>query len=271
VPDWLIVIVLGVIEGITEFIPVSSTGHLLLAEQAFKWKSDLFTIVIQSAAVLAVIPLFHNRIRQLANVRSPEARDYLAKVGVAFLVTALGGFALDRGGFTLPDDPLPISLALVIGGLVFVLVEGWLRGMATSDAVTWTVVFAVAGGQLLAAIFPGASRSGSTIIVALLLGLSRPAATEFSFMVGIPTMLAAGGWKILKALMDHEATPQWSLVLLGSAVSALVSFAAVKWLLRYVQTHTFVPFGWYRIGFGLLLLMLVVKNKSPGEFPGLGR
>jgi undecaprenyl-diphosphatase len=270
VPDWFIVVLLGVIEGITEFIPVSSTGHLLLAEHWFNWKNDLFTIVVQSAAVLAVIPLFRNRIRQFANVRSPEARDYLAKVIVAFVITAIGGLALDKGGYTLPDDPLPISLALVFGGLVFVLVEGWLRGMVTTNTVSWGVVFAVAGGQLLAAVFPGASRSGSTIILALLLGLSRPAATEFSFMVGIPTMLAAGGWKILKAILHHDVTPPWSLIILGSIVSALVSFAAVKWLLRYVQTHTFVSFGWYRIMFGLLLLMLLVKSKSPGNIPGLG-
>ncbi|HMJ92062.1 MAG TPA: undecaprenyl-diphosphate phosphatase [Candidatus Acidoferrum sp.] len=256
-PEWLIVIVLGLVEGITEFIPVSSTGHLLLAEHVFKWKNDLFTIVVQSAAVLAVIPLFWPRIKRLSQVRVPESRDYLAKVTVAFAITAAGGFALDKNGFTLPDHPLPISIALLVGGILFVLIEGWLRGTVTQDEIAWPMVFAVAAGQLIAAVFPGASRSGTTILLALLLGLSRPAATEFSFIVGIPTMLAAGGYKILKALLHQEATPDWSLILLGSVVSAAVSFAAVKWLLRFVQSHTFIPFGWYRIAFGLLLLLFL--------------
>ncbi len=256
-PDWLIVIVLGVVEGITEFIPVSSTGHLLLAEHLLKWNNELFTIVIQSAAVLAVIPLFWNRIKELTHLRSPESRDYLTKVGVAFVITAIGGFLLDRAGFKLKDDPVPIACALLVGGILFVLVEGWLRGTVWKNEITWLIVFAVAGGQLVAAIFPGASRSGTTILLALLLGLNRPAATEFSFLVGIPTILAAGGWKILKSVLHHDTAQDWSMVLLGSVVAAMVSFLAVKWLLRFVQTHTFVPFGWYRIGFGLLLLFLV--------------
>jgi undecaprenyl-diphosphatase len=254
VPDWLIVVVLGVVEGITEFIPISSTGHLLVVEHWLKWHDELFTIVIQSAAVLAVIPLFRNRIAQLTQFRSAASRDYLLKVAVAFGITAAGGFLLDRAGFKLRDDPLPIACALLIGGILFVLVEGWLRGTVWKNEVTWPIVFAVAIAQLVAAVFPGSSRSGTTILAALLLGLNRPLATEFSFIVGIPTMLAAGGWKILKAVLHHEAAQNWSMVLLGSLVAAVVSFIAVKWLLRFVQTHTFVAFGWYRIVFGLLLL-----------------
>ena len=119
-------------------------------------------------------------------------------------------------------------------------------------------------GQLLAAVFPGASRSGTTILLCLLLGLARPAATEFCFLVGIPTMLAAGGLKIFKAV-HHPAVgappEQWGMVLLGFIVSAIVSFIAVKWLLRYVQTHTFVIFGWYRIALGAALLILVGTGK----------
>ena len=126
--------------------------------------------------------------------------------------------------------------------------------------IFWLVAVAVGFGQLVAAIFPGASRSGTTILIALVLGLSRPAATEFSFLVGIPTMLAAGAWKIFKAL--HHPAPgapheNWGMVLLGSVVAAVVSFLAVKWLLRYVQSHSFTAFGWYRIAVGIIILLVL--------------
>ncbi len=130
-----------------------------------------------------------------------------------------------------------------------------------ADEVTWKIAIAVGLGQLLAAVFPGTSRSGASILLCLLLGLNRPAATEFSFLVGIPTMLAAGGWKIFKTL--HHAAPggapqHWDMVLLATVVAAIVSFIAVKWLLRYVQTHTFVAFGWYRIGLAVFIGLLLV-------------
>lgn len=261
-PDWLIVIVLGIVEGITEFLPISSTGHLLIAEHFLPngerfVGNDLFNVVIQCGAVIAVIPLFRERIAKLRHWHDPAARDLLYKIAVSFFITAVGGLLLDKGGFELPETILPIAIALLVGGLLFVLVEGWMRGNVWTESITWPVTFAVSAGQLLAAVFPGASRSGSTILLALLLGLSRPVATEFSFLVGIPTMLAAGGWKILKAVRHADgADHHWGLIILASVVSAVVSFAAVKWLLRFVQTHTFVGFGWYRILAGLGLLGL---------------
>jgi len=264
VADWLIVLILGVVEGITEFIPVSSTGHLLLAEHVLpggeRWlKSDLFNIVIQSGAVIAVIPLFRERLKRLARFNDPESRDYLLKLATSFFITGVGGLILDKLKFKLPEQVLPVAAAMLIGGVFFLLVEGWLRGTVWSDRITWPVALAVGAGQLVAAVFPGSSRSGTTILLSLLLGISRPAATEFSFLVGIPTMLAAGGWKVFKALRHHEAVPPWLLVLLGAVVSAVVSFIVVKWLLRFIQTHTFVPFGWYRVAFGLLLLVLLLR------------
>jgi undecaprenyl-diphosphatase len=167
---------------------------------------------------------------------------------------------LDKMDFSLPDKPLPVAIALLVGGMLFVVIEIWLRGKTPHDTITWTVVLAIGFGQLLAAVFPGTSRSGSTILLALLLGLSRPAATEFSFLVGIPTMLAAGGLKIFKTLRQDAGTPpeNWGLLVLGALVAAVVSFIAVKWLLRYVQTHTFVAFGWYRIGLGIVILLLLL-------------
>jgi undecaprenyl-diphosphatase len=200
VPDWITVILLGVIEGITEFLPVSSTGHLLIAGRWLHPQSDLFNVVIQSGAVLAVIPLFSNRCRDIAlNWRQPGPRDYLLKLLLAFGLTGFGGLVLDHYDFQLPETPQPVVWALLIGGLLFLAVEHWLRGKPLAPDVTWTVAIAVGLGQLVAMVFPGASRSGTTILLALALGLSRPAATEFTFLVGIPTMLAAGGLKIAKA------------------------------------------------------------------------
>ncbi len=260
VPDWLAIIILGVIEGITEFLPISSTGHLLIAEQWLPRQSDLFNIFIQSGAVLAVIPLFPGRIRQVTHCfHDAAARDFTLKALLAFVVTGVGGVVLEALGLELPERVLPIALALVIGGVLFLLAEQWLKGKQPKAEITWTIAVAVGLGQLVAAIFPGTSRSGATILIMLGFGLSRPAATEFSFIVGIPTMLAAGGLKIAKAFLKpppggtHE---DWSMLALGTVVSAVVSFLAVKWLLGFVQTHTFKGFGWYRIVVGLFLLVL---------------
>lgn len=259
-PDWLIAVILGVVEGITEFIPVSSTGHLLVAEH---WlgveKSDLFNIVIQCGAVIAVLPLFPQRLYKFVfEFNERETRDYLLKIFAAFFLTASAGLVLDKAGFKLPDNPVPIALALLLGGIAILAVEFFLRGKKLTNDITWGIVLAVAIGQLIAGTCPGTSRSGATILFCLLLGLSRPAATEFSFLVGIPTMLAAGGWKIFKQL--HHPLPgapkeDWGMLLIATVAAAVVSFIAVKWLLRYVQTHTFNAFGWYRIALGLAILI----------------
>ena len=261
-PDWIAVVLLGIVEGITEFLPVSSTGHLLIVE---RWlhvrQSDLFNVVIQSGAVLAVLPLIPERLRQFFfGWRQKVTQDYAAKLIVACALTGGPGYILDKKGFKLPEELMPVALALLIGGVAFVLIEAWLRGKTLGNQVSWPIAVAVGLGQIAAAVFPGASRSGTTILLCLLLGLARPAATEFCFLVGIPTMLAASGLKIFKALHHPppSAAPEhWGLVLLGFVVSAIVSFLAVKWLLRYIQTHTFTAFGWYRIGVGLVILLLL--------------
>jgi undecaprenyl-diphosphatase len=262
-PDWLINLILGVVEGITEFIPVSSTGHLLVAEKILHvGKSDLFNIVIQCGAVIAVLPLFPQRLfKFIFELREKETLDYLLKILVAFGITGAVGFVLDKHGFKLDDkNATPIAIALLVGGIAFLIVEFFLRGKKLSNEVTWAMALAVAVGQLIAGTCPGTSRSGATIVFCLLLGLSRPAATEFSFLVGIPTMLAAGGWKIFKAL-HHPVigAPQedWGMLLLTTVVAAVVSFIAVKWLLGYVRTHTFNAFGWYRIALAVGILALL--------------
>lgn len=259
-PDWIVVIILGVIEGITEFLPISSTGHLLIAERWLPRQSDLFNIVIQCGAVIAVLPLFPARCRQLVfGWRDDYSRDFMLKIMAAFVLTGVGGLVLEKLHYKLPKKLLPVALAMLIGGLLFVWVERWLRGRKLVNEITWTIALLVGVGQLVAAVFPGTSRSGATILLMLAWGLSRPLATEFSFLVGVPTMLAAGGLKIFKAL--HHPVPgvppeNWALLALCTVVSAVVSFIAVKWLLRFIQTHTFTGFGWYRIAFGLLILLL---------------
>lgn len=267
---------LGVVEGITEFIPVSSTGHLLITEKFLQWigtlspghwlvqgsaAKDLFNVVIQCGAVLAVLPLFHQRLHQfIFQWQERATQEYLLKIAVAFGITGAGGLLLEKKHFKLPENVLPIALALLIGGVLFLVAERWLAARQAQNRVTWLIVLGVGIGQLIAAVFPGTSRSGSTIIIALLLGLNRIAATEFTFLVGIPTMLAAGGLKIFKALHHTSSAPPeyWAMVALGTMVAGVLSFFAVKWLLRYVQTHTFIAFGWYRIGFGLILLALLL-------------
>lgn len=261
---WIAVIILGIIEGITEFLPVSSTGHLLIAGHWLSPRSDLFYVVIQSGAVIAVLPLFPERMRQfIFRWRERATRVYMMKIAVAFCVTGIGGLFLNTYGFELPEALWPVAWALLIGGIAFLVVEKGLQGRPVNNTITWTIALVVALGQLLAAVFPGTSRSGATILLMLLLGVGRPAATEFSFLVGIPTMLAAGGLKIYSALVNPtvDSVPEdWGMVVLGFMVSAVVSFLAVGWLLRYIQTHTFSIFGWYRIVLAGVLFVLTVFN-----------
>lgn len=257
-PDWLAVVLLGLIEGITEFLPVSSTGHLLLAEHWLGERSQLFNVVIQAGAVLAVLAVFRTRVEQLlGHWRKPENRDYLAKLAIAFLLTAAGGLIMKKLHFQLPKKVAPIAWATLIGGVLFLLVESMIKGRRGSDRITWPIAVAVAGGQLLAIGFPGSSRSGTTILLALILGLSRSAAAEFSFLLGIPTLLAAAAKETLDAVKDHTAHESWFLLLLGTGVSAVAAFAVVNWLLGYVRNNDFRPFGWYRIVLGTAILLLL--------------
>lgn len=257
--DLIRVILLGIIEGITEFLPISSTGHLLIAEQmGLGERSDLFNIGIQAGAILAVTLIYWKRLWQLLTQwRDPANRDYLAKLTLAFLITAVLGFIAVKLGFTLPDTVTPIAWALVIGGFWMIGAEAVAARRPDRREVTWTVAVLVGFAQMLAGIFPGTSRSAATIFAALLAGTSnRAAATEFAFLVGIPTMYAATGYELLKVLKNGGAPHEdWSALIVGFVVSAIVAFAAVKWLLGYIRTHRFTPFAIYRIALGAALLL----------------
>ena len=258
-PDWIAVIVLGIIEGITEFLPVSSTGHLVVAEHWLKPRTELFNVVIQCGAVFAVLLVFTRRLKQMFQEwRAPATRDYVGKLAVAFFLTASVGLVLKKLGLKLSDNAAVVATTTLVGGVLILAVERWLRGRQLSDQITWPIAFAVGGAQVVAAVFPGTSRSGATILLALAFGLARPMATEFSFLLGIPTLLAAGGYEIFSAWRHGEmANENWSMVLLGTLIAAATAFIAVKWLLRYVQTHTFVAFGWYRIALGIVIWLLL--------------
>ncbi len=267
-PDWIAVIILGIIEGITEFLPVSSTGHLQLAERWLKPQSELFDIVVQCGAVLAVLVVFHKRVCELGREwKSPATRDYLAKLFVAFALTVVGVLAAEKLGLKIRKEDVAenvwavrVALATLIGGVLFLVVEAWLRNKPGRNEISWAAAIAVGAAQVIAAVYSGSSRSGTTILFALMLGIARPAATEFSFLLGVPTLLAAGGYKLLKAWKHGElAGENWGLVILATVVAAVMAFIAVKWLLRYVQSHTFVVFGWYRIVLGAVILLFLFR------------
>jgi undecaprenyl-diphosphatase len=259
-PEILEAIVLGIIEGITEFLPISSTGHLLIAQHWLGPRSDLFNIAIQVGAILGVVVVYRQRLLDLSlHLRLAENRDYLLKLVGAFLITAVGGLAAKLAGFELPETLAPVALALILGGVVILGVEHWLSVVKPSERVTWLVVVCVGLSQVVAGIFPGTSRSAAAIFAAMLAGLtSRPAAAEFAFLVGIPTMIAAASYELF-SLMSEEGLggENWSSLGVAFIAAAIVAFASVKWLLIYIRAHRFTAFAWYRIVFGALLLAAV--------------
>ena len=255
--EWLDVFILGVIEGVTEFLPISSTGHMLLAKEWLQYKpSELFLAVVQSGAVLAVLMVFAGRVRELCqNWRVKENQQFVFKLMAAFMLTAVGGLVLKKLDFELPENPTPVALATLIGGILILWIEWVIRRKPLSESVTWPVALAVGGGQLLAVIFPGLSRSGTAILLAMAMGIARRPATEFSFLLGIPTLLSAGALKTYEAIKDQEHSVDWLLIGWGTLVAAVTAFIAVKWLLKFVQSHTFNGFGWYRIALGAAILL----------------
>lgn len=257
-PQWFEAIFLGLVEGITEFIPVSSTAHLLIVQDFLGLrKSDLFNIAIQGGAVLAVVPLFWRQFSgMVVGLREARNRDLLVKLAVAFVITAVGGYILDQRNFKLPEQMHPVAWAMLLGGLVIYAVEAASRRRVLSDEITWPLTIAFGIAQFAAAIFPGASRSGSTIMVAMLMGMARPAATEFTFLLGVPTLLAAGALKLIRAVNGTEMhAREWTELAVGFTAAAISSFVVVKWLIRYVQSHTFDGFAHYRVALGAALLV----------------
>lgn len=256
-------IIVGIIQGLTEFLPISSTGHMLIAEKLLNVQySDAFNVLIQVGSIIAALLVFWKDIAgYFANWRSPATRDYVLKLLTAFFITGAGGFIAKKCGAKLPETILPVALALIIGAFFILAVEYVASRKALNSNLTWAVVIAVGLGQLSAAVFPGASRSGMAIMCAILAGMARPDAVKFSFLVGIPTMFAAGGYQWLDAVKTGNTrdlfTPE---AILAYIVATVSSFLTVVWLLRFVQKNNFIPFAWYRFALGAVLVALFACN-----------
>jgi undecaprenyl-diphosphatase len=258
--DLLAALLLGLLEGLTEFLPISSTGHLLIAQHWLGPKSDLFNIVIQSGAILAIVLVFRERLVRLAlDWRQPEAFDYLLKLGVAFLVTSFVGLPVRLLGWELPETVAPVAIALIVGGVLMLGIERFLAARPTQAAIGWNVAVWVGLAQVVAGVFPGTSRSAAAIFAAMLAGaLARPAAAEFAFLVGIPTMFAASAFAILEyATQSHAPREDWTALGVAFAAAALSGFAVVRWLMAWIKGHSFAPFAIYRIALGVALLLFL--------------
>ena len=259
--DLLSALLLGILEGLTEFLPISSTGHLLIAQHWLGARSDFFNIVIQAGAIVSVCLVFRQRLWALATGLGDAAnRDYVAKLAVAFLVTALVGLPVRMAGWELPETVSPIAWALILGGLWMLLAE-YLAERRHDDAaaITWKVAILVGLAQVLAGVFPGTSRSAAAIFMAMLAGTSRrSSATEFVFLLGIPTMFAASGYAFLELAKDGALGQEnWGEVALAFAAASATGFVVVRWLLGYIKRHRYTGFAIYRIllGIGLLLFL----------------
>jgi undecaprenyl-diphosphatase len=244
-------LVLGIVEGLTEFLPVSSTGHLILAGDLLGYggeRAGVFYVVIQTGAMLAVVWEYRARFFRVD-------LQLWRNLAVAFMPAAVLGLAF--GGFIKAQlfGPVPVAIAFIAGGIVILLVERGKRvaRVESTRAMTWPDALKVGLAQCFALI-PGTSRSGATIIGGMLFGLSRPAATEFSFFLAVPTLVAAGAYDLWKnrALFSADDLGMFGVGLAASFVSA---FVVIRWLVRYVATHDFRPFAWYRMAFGAVVLL----------------
>jgi undecaprenyl-diphosphatase len=251
--------ILGIVEGLTEFLPVSSTGHLIIAGQLLDYSDDkakVFDIVIQSGAMLAIVWEYRARFARVFTglAGDPGAQRFAANLVVAFLPAAVLGLAL--GGLIKAHlfHAVPVAAAFITGGLIILWVERSPRRTTVEgvDDMTWQDALKVGFAQSLALV-PGVSRSGATIIGGMLFGLSRRAATEFSFFLAVPTLIAAGAYDLYKhrALLDSGDAGVFSV---GFVVSFFSAFLCVRWLLRYIASHDFIVFAWYRIVFGVIVL-----------------
>ncbi|SDO32620.1 undecaprenyl-diphosphatase [Rhodoferax sp. OV413] len=252
--------VMGIVEGLTEFLPVSSTGHLILAGALLGMDDDkakVFDIAIQTGAILAVVMVYWQKIRDTVSAlpTQPKARRLVLNVLIGFLPAVVLGLLFGKAIKAHLFTPVVVASTFIIGGFIIL----WAERRAPSatrvhhvDDMTMLDALKVGLVQCFAMI-PGTSRSGSTIIGGMLMGLSRTAATDFSFFLAIPTLIGAGAYSLYKerALLSMADAPMFAVGLLFSFISA---WLCVRWLLRYISTHNFVPFAWYRIAFGIVVL-----------------
>jgi undecaprenyl-diphosphatase len=267
--DWLMAckaLILGVVEGLTEFLPVSSTGHLIVAGSLLNFTDEhakTFDVVIQLGAILAVCWEFRRRIGSVVVglPSRPDARRFTLNVIIATIPAVVLGLLFEKAIKAALFSPVPVAFALVAGGVVILWAEARQRARGDAAARVQNVddlspldALKVGLAQCFALI-PGMSRSGSTIIGGMLFGLERRVATEFSFFLAIPIIFGATAYELYKDwhLLSADALGSFALGFVAAFISA---FACVRWLLRYIATHDFTVFAWYRIGFGLLILLV---------------
>jgi undecaprenyl-diphosphatase len=254
-----IALILGIVEGLTEFLPISSTGHLIIIGDLLGYNDDaskVFKIVIQFAAILAVCWDYRERLSRVATGLATDAaaRRFVGLLFIGFLPAAVLGLIFHSAIKALLFNPLTVATALVVGGLLILYLErrAYHPHIESIDAMRWTDALKVGFAQALAMI-PGTSRSGATIMGGLVFGLSRSTAAEFSFFLAIPTMFAATVYDLYRsrALLHAADLPVFAV---GFVASFLAAMFAVKAFIRFVSNHTFVAFAWYRIVFGLIVL-----------------
>lgn len=268
-------ILFGIVEGITEWLPISSTGHMIILDEFIKLDCtpeflEMFLVVIQLGAILAVILLFWNKIFpfQFKDKSQPiiemDKIIMWLKIVVACipagLVVVLG---LDEVCEEMFYSAIPVAIALIVFGIAFIVIERRNKGKAAKinsiDDITFKIAFLIGMFQLIAALFPGTSRSGATIIGGLMLGVSRTIASEFTFFLAIPVMMGASLLKILKFGFAFTAS-EAMILLVGTLVAILVSVVVIRFLMDYIKKHDFQVFGWYRIVLGLIVIVLGVTG-----------
>jgi undecaprenyl-diphosphatase len=263
-----VMLVLGIVEGLTEFLPISSTGHLIIVadflnsagrrEEVFQ----VFIVFIQLGAILSVVWEYRVRFRELALEfpRSRRARGFCFRLLLAFVPAAVLGLLLHDIMVRWLFSPVTVAVALIVGAVLILIVEGLALEARThdTDSVSWKQALGIGMAQCLA-LWPGFSRSAATIIGGLSAGLDRRTATEFSFFLAVPTMFAATFYKLYK---DYRWLEPGDAVWLcmGVFVSFLVAWGSIRWLLRYVATHSFKVFAWYRLAVGVILLLLLART-----------
>ena len=269
--------IFGIIEGITEWLPISSTGHLILAEQFIKFNQvspefwSMFQVVIQFGAILAVVILYFKKIWPFTKDKEKAIKktgilsyfnknimNLWGKILVGCIPAAIIGLLFDEVFEVLFYNPICIAIALIVFGIAFIVIENWNKSRRaklkeTNSDITYKDAIIIGIFQLLAAIFPGTSRSGATIIGGLLIGLSRANAAEFTFYLAIPTMLGASLLKLVKFGFGFTGI-EIAVLLVGMLVSFLVSIAIIKFLMNYIKKHNFKVFGYYRIILGIIVL-----------------
>lgn len=269
--SWWEALLLGLIEGVTEYLPVSSTGHLLVAQRLLGIgagrAANAFAIAIQSGAVLAVLALYPHRIRAMLGGlagRSREGRRLLARLLLAFLPAAAVGLLFADAIEARLFGPVPVAAAWIAGGLLILLLVRWprFRGAGGGEPLE---ALGISGAVLIGlaqalALWPGTSRSLVTIVAAVLVGLSLRAAVEFSFLLGLVTLGAATAYTLLREGAAMVASYGWLVLALGFLVSFASAFGAMRWMIAYLERHGLALFGWWRLAAGVLTLLLLATN-----------